>query len=268
MKPETFARFTEVMIVVALAALAVTVFWGVVNAQTPPVSTVGQMPDTLTTMDVVVPFTVASSIPWYSGGGVGLYYRIPGVTGWLYIAGSYYSPIIFFAPADNTVYQFATTVDDNDGNSEGYEFEPEAEVYVCTACIPGGCPPFTKLEAVQLLAEQGIMSWGQADTPTVHWYWAHPTTGTAVASYTMEFQTLSAAGDTGRATFPGLVDMDSLYGHATTPYPMHGELQRVSVYGVDASGSEGPVSNWSLWFGDDGPPGQPGTPLKYLEMVE
>ena len=124
----------------------------------------------------------------------------------------------------------------------------------------------TLLTAIAVVASYGITSWGQPDTPMVEWYWTHPTTGSEVVSYTMEMQNVPTPGDTNTMNFPDLVEMDSLYGYASTPYPVFGEQQRVSVKGVDAIGREGIWSIWSGWFGDDGPPTQPGQPMGHLTM--
>jgi len=131
---------------------------------------------------------------------------------------------------------------------------------------PADCPPPTVLEATYTFAQAGITSFGHADVPTVEWYWTHPTGGTPVVKYTLEMQNVPAPGDTNTLTYPGLTNMDDLYGYASTPYPVFGEQQRIRVKGIDADDREGPWSIWSGWFGDDGPPTQPGQPEGHMVM--
>ena len=137
---------------------------------------------------------------------------------------------------------------------------------VALATAQDDCPPTTILEAVYTFAQAGITSFGHADVPMVEWYWTHPTDGSAVVKYTMEMQNVPAPGDTNTLTYPGLDNMDEFYGYASTPYPVFGEQQRIRVKGIDADDREGPWSIWSNWFGDDGPPTQPGQPEGHMVM--
>ena len=254
-----------ILIVLCLIAL-IAVWASRVTAQTPPISTIHTMPDTVTSLDMTIHFSVASDVSWDTGGGVGIYWTTDALDGWSYAGAGYTSPITWTAPMDDTTYQFSSTVDDNNGNSEGYEFEPEAVSLVCTGCLrPTDCPEPTILGSVSYLAKEGVTSWGVADTPTIEWYWTHPTSGSAVAAYVMELEILKD-GETITALIPGLTRMDDDYGYGSTPYPMLGELQRVRVAGVDADDRQGIWSVWSAWTGDDGPPGVTGAPKGHLVM--
>jgi len=249
-------KLINIAILILMVSAAAGVFACVANGQT---STIGAMPDTVHSLEVTIPFTVDPP----NGELVGIYWRIAGETGWMY-AGAGTGSITWTAPIDDTEYQFYSQVD-----PEPYREVPSASVYVCSNCgvedCPD-CPPPSLLTATQVIAEFNptLIS---IETPAIEWYWTHPTTGSEVVSYNMHFESIGQAGDTIRVTFPGLTQMDSLYGYGQTPYPLVGEQQRVRVEGVDDQGRTGPPSIWAAWFGDDGPPGEPGLPLKHLILV-
>ena len=253
-----------------LNVVAVMLWVSITQAQVPPVSTIAALPDTTDDGSVILHFTVQADNAWGMDGGVGIYWRIPGQSEtWNYAGTALISPVIWLAPLDHTNYEFVSTVTDDMGNNEGYEFVPEAWTFVCTDCVVcGDCPPPTVMQATHTFAAHGIFSFGQADVPVVEWYWTHPTSGTPVVYYTLEMQLISSPGDTVTVIFPNLVNMDAEYGYASTPYPVFGEHQRVKVRGCDAEDRSGPWSPWSNWFGDDGPPGVTGQPQGHLVMEE
>lgn len=247
--------------------LACGVFVGVAYSQTPPIATVVDLPDTAYAAEIEIPFEVESSIPWDTGDGVGIYYMIPGVANeWLYIAGSYSSPITWTAPVDDRWIYFCSTVDDNlfvdeettPEHSEGYEFQElgieaaEDSVFICSTCTPPSgleCPPITIHDAVIFLAEEGF---AMAETePLIRYWWTHPIVGTAVDHYDAEWEVDGVV-----AVIPDILRGD-LHGELSVPYTF-GVMQRLRVRGIDASDRTGTFSAWSEPWTDDGPPGVPG----------
>jgi len=232
-------------------------------AQTPPVSTIQALPDTTCcTLDLTLVVDVSSSIPW-EGELVGIYWTAPGLEGWNY-AGATADTLTWEAPADNLTYQFASTVDDSEGNSEGYDFISETFTHVCTTCVPpeGECPPVSPLEALHILAASGFDM--EADTPKIRWWWTHPTTGSPVDRYEIEWVV-----DTFSSFIDSIAVGDTTFAFwlaPTTP----GQTQTVRVRGWDAIHLDTP-GLWSEWgepWTDQGPPGPPPTVGRDLQMVD
>jgi hypothetical protein len=251
-----------------IVALIMGFLVGQAFCQTPPVSSIQALPDTVTTLEIDLHFSVQSSLPWDQGGGVGVYYRVPGVADWLYVGGGYESPIQFTIPVDNRGIEFASQVEDNAGNRETYPHdrpEPQAEVaaFVCTSCfIPENedCPPTSPLQALQILAAAGFDM--EADTPKLRWWWTHPTTGTQVVEYLADWEV-----DGTVAVISGIAVGDSTFAFWDAPYTV-GQTQRIRVWGRDAHDRDGPKAVWSDPFTDDGPPGAPSSANSTLIMVD
>lgn len=203
----------------------------VVYAQTPPVSTVLALPDTTYGSQVKLDFTVESDIPWEAGGGVGFYYRTPGMTDWVYMSepsGTISSPVLWTPPFANTHYEFATTVTDNNGNNEGWDHTREADTFYGPAEIP-------------------------PDMPAIKWHWTHPISGSEVVEYIAEWKV-----DNALRIITGIAVGDTTFAFIETPYTPN-SVQMVRVRGVDAAGQHGPFSLWSQPWNDIFP-GTPGTP--------
>jgi hypothetical protein len=230
-------------------------------AQTPPISTVQALPDTnCCTLAVTLVVDVESSIPWDTQ-QVGIYWTAPGLEGWNY-AGSTRDTLTWQVPADNLEYYFSSTVDDDDGNSEGYEFVIESSTYVCSSCLPpsGECPPTTPLQALQILAEAGFDM--QADSPAVRWWWTHPTTGNPVVRYEVEWRV-----DGISSFINGIAVGDTSFAFWLAPMTP-GQTQDLRVHGWDALDGAGTWSVWGDPWNDQGPPGAPETVGRDLQMVD
>ena len=217
--------------IVVILALSI----GGVCAQTPPVSTVLALPDTTFTSEIKIDFTVDSDIAWEAGGGVGFYYRLPSMVDWAYISeigGATSSPVFWTPPFANIEYEFCTTVTDNEGNNEGYNFTVEANTFYA----PGELPP---------------------DLPTIMWHWTHPTTGSEVVEYIAEWMV------NGTITIvDGIAVGDTTFAFLEVPYTPN-SMQTIRVRGMDAVGSVGPFSEWAEPWSDVFP-GKPGTPAGTL----
>lgn len=269
MRTET-KGFISIVAIIAAALVLVFVLLAAeyATAQTPPVSMVSVPADTIYGRDVFLTVEVSSDIPCSEA--VGIYWTTAVMEGWNY-AGATRDTLTWQAPMDDTLYLFSSQVNDDEGNPEEYH-QIKAEVFTCMDCIPPEdcpeCPGPTILGSVQYLASEDILEWGTASTPTVEWWWLHPTTGSPVETYTMQFISVSQEGDTTFAQIPGLAEMDSLYGYGSTPYPMEGQRQQVRVAGVDSLDRQGVFSVWSAPFGDDGPPGETGQPQGHLKLVK
>jgi hypothetical protein len=202
------------------------------RAQTPPVSTVLSLPDTTFATEIQLDFIVESTIAWEAGGGVGIYYQLPGSESWNYAGASIESPLMWTPPFVDTTYLFTSTVSDNEGNNEGYNFTAEAS----TVYAPGVAPP---------------------DVPMLQWHWTHPTTGSAVMEYQAEW-------DVG-GNIRMLMDIavgDTTYAFVEVPYTP-GQNQRIRVRGEDSAHRLGVWSEWSDYWSDVYP-GQPGKPAGML----
>ncbi len=249
-----------ILIAVALAVVGLVLGFIVGSswAQTPPVSTISTLPDTTYTQDLVLVVTVSSSVPWDEE-LVGVYWTTEFMEGWNY-AGATRDTLLWTAPADTTEYFFSSTVDDNDGNSEGYEFETKAQTFVCTTCTPEECPPTSPLQALQILAAAGFDM--EADTPVIRWWWTHPTTGSPVVEYVAEWDV-----DGFISTIPGIAVGDTTFAIWDAPYTI-GQSQRIRVFGKDALERPGDISLWSELWTDDGPPGVVDVPRGTLMMID
>jgi len=227
-------------------------------AQTPPISQVEALADTTCSLQVTLIVEVSSYIPW-DGQQVGIYWTAEPLEGWNY-AGATRDTLTWTAPADDLEYWFASTVDDNEGNSEGYSFAPEAITYVCSTCTPfqGDCPPVTPLEALQILAASGLKV--AADSPFISWYWTHPITGSPVVEYIAEWWVDGLIG-----VIPDIAVGDTTYAFWDAPYTI-GQTQKLRVKGKDNQDREGPWSLWSEDWVDLGPPGTPEAPSGTLIM--
>ena len=224
--------------------------------QTPPVSTIQALPDTIKgTLMVELVVEVTGDVPpdddW-----VGIYWTTPAVQDWQY-AGATQDSLTWQVPADGLLYQFASTVAD-----EGYDFTPEAWSVVCFTCPETDplCPPLTTLEHVSALASAGFDM--QADSPAIMWHWTHPTTGSQVVEYIAEWWV-----DGSVSTIPGIAVGDTTYAYWEAPYTV-GQTQKLRVKGKDAQDREGPWSLWSDPWTDQGPPGATSVPLGTLIMVD
>jgi len=219
--------------------LIIIAFWVVeARAQTPPVSKILAMPDTVFSGDIPVEFEVSSTVPWDTGGGVGIYYRTAGsgAGDWRYAGGTYTSPLVFTPPFIGTTYEFASTVSDNAGNNEGYDFFAEA----VTVYAPEVVPP---------------------DVPMLRWHWTHPTEGTAVVEYEAEWMVNDRV-----MVLQGIAVGDTTFAFVDVAYTP-GQNQTLRVRGVDASNIVGPWSEWGeIWA--DVFPGVPGRPAGYLVITE
>lgn len=228
----TFRDFRVFLYILLLSLFIAVAFAVLVYAQTPPVSTVLALPDTVTTEQIQLDFTVESSIPWEAGGGVGIYYRTTGMADWAYAGASVESPLMWTPPFINTGYLFSSTVTDNEGNNEGYDFTFEAS----TVYVPGEIPP---------------------DTPMIMWHWTHPTTGSQVVEYTAEWM---VGGNIRMIT--GIAVGDTTFAFVEVPYTP-GQNQTLRVRGIDAAHVVGIWSEWgAVW--EDVYPGAPGTPAGML----
>ena len=251
-------QWTRYAILVLMIAAAVGVFACVANGQ--PVSTITDIPDTVTTMTVDFRVDVASQIPWDQG-GIGFYYRIPGVTGWLYIpefSGTTEDLVSWLVPADNAQYELSTQVTDNEGNEEPYH-QIKAAFYACTGCSQEDCPPLSTLELVSTLALQGFRM--EPNEPNIGWHWLHATTGTDPIKFEVEWDVGGAV-----SFIDSVAVSDTTFSEVELPYTW-GTYQLVRVRGVDTAGRTGPWSIWSQRWEDAGPPGAPGQPQGYLKMV-
>ncbi|MBW2690730.1 MAG: hypothetical protein JRC99_12460 [Deltaproteobacteria bacterium] len=228
--PSDLKKVIALIAVMALVFLAL--FLVSVQAQTPPVSTVLALPDTVRTEQIQLDFTVESSLPWEAGGGVGIYYKTSGMADWAYAGASVESPLIWTPPFINTGYVFSSTVTDNEGNNEGYEFTFEAS----TTYVPGGVPP---------------------GTPMLKWHWTHPTTGSEVVEYIAEWMV-----DGNIRMITGIAVGDTTFAFVEVPYTP-GSNQTIRVRGKDAAHMVGVWSEWAeVW--SDVYPGAPGTPAGML----
>lgn len=216
----------------AMVLAAILVGFTCARAQTPPVSMITAMPDSTFTTEIPIHFTVNSTIDWDQAGGVGIYYRTSGMTDWSYAGNSYTSPLMFTPPWTETGYIFTSTVADNDGNNEGYNFEYEAG----TVYVPDMAPP---------------------DVPMIMWHWTHPTTGTQVVEYQAEWDVNGII-----RVISGIAVGDTTYAELEVPYTP-GQNQTLRVRGIDAAYRAGP---WSIWgeIWEDVFPGQPGKPQGML----
>ena len=212
----------------AMVVAAILVGFTCANAQTPPVSTILALPDSTFSEQIQIDFTVESDIAWEAGGGVGIYYRTASMTSWSYAGGSYTSPFMWSPPFTETAYIFSSTVSDNDGNNEGYEFEYEAG----TIYAPGEVPP---------------------NVPMLMWHWTHPTTGTEVVTYEGEWMVNGAI-----RVIQGIAVGDTTYAELEVPYTP-GQNQTLRVRGIDAAHRAGVWSEWGAVWADVFP-GKPGTP--------
>lgn len=202
------------------------------RAQTPPESMISALPDSTFTAEIPIHFTVNSTIAWDQAGGVGIYYRSAAMTDWSYAGNTYTSPLMFTPPWTDTAYIFTSTVADNDGNNEGYNFEYEAG----TVYVPGEVPP---------------------DVPMIKWHWTHPTTGSAVVEYQAEWD---VSGNI--RMIMGIAVGDTTFAFVEVPYTP-GQSQRIRVRGEDSAHRVGVWSEWSdTW--SDVYPGQPGKPAGML----
>ena len=216
----------------AMVLLVILASFTIARAQTPPVSTILALPDTTFATQIQLDFTVDSDIPWEAGGGVGIYYRTAGMSGWSYAGASVESPFMWTPPFIETGYIFTSTVTDNEGNNEGYNFEYEAG----TIYMPGEAPP---------------------DVPMLQWHWTHPTTGSQVVEYQAEWD----VGGNIRMIL-GIAVGDTTYAFVDVPYTP-GQNQRIRVRGEDSAHRLGVWSEWSdTW--SDVYPGQPGKPAGML----
>lgn len=111
--------------------------------------------------------------------------------------------------------------------------------------------------AVGVLAAAGITSWGNPTEPVINYHWAAPVSGTAVASYSLQAEVDGVVTD-----WP-----EPIIGEAFTwpAYP-YGQTLRVRVAGVDSLGRQGPWSEWSDGWIDNGPPGEAGQPQQTLGL--
>lgn len=250
---------TQTIIGIIMVVLAVGIYAGIVNAQTPPpISTIPDIPDTVTTMSFGFNVVVESDIPW-DDGGIGFYYRIPGVTGWLYIpefSGTTEGSVEWLAPADDTFYELSTQVTDNEGNEEEYH-QAKAAFYVCTAYSQEDCPPPSVLESVVTLAEAGITEWGLANEIKNRWWWTHAGVGTAPVYFQAEWSI-----DGVIAVVDSIaVQADSTWSFVELPVTPN-QSQTVRVRGIDTHEVVGPYSLWGELL-LDGRPGQTEQPQVY-----
>jgi len=217
-------------LLVVLALFVVGVY-----AQTPPVSTVLALPDTTITSQIKIDFTVDSDIAWEAAGGVGFYYRLPSMVDWAYISeigGAISSPVFWTPPFANTSYEFCTTVTDNEGNNEGYDFVPEANTFYA----PGTLPP---------------------ELPIIKWHWTHPSTGSEVVEYIAEWMVNGSV-----IIIDGIAVGDTTFAFVEVPYAPN-SMQTIRVRGRDAAGRVGVYSEWAEPWSDVFP-GQPGVPSGML----
>jgi hypothetical protein len=249
--------------IVLILVFIMGILVGQAYSQTPPISTVNALPDTSVGETIFIDVTVESSIPW-DNQFIGLYYRMPGTTDWLYI-GATVSSIDWTPPVDGALYEFASQVDDNEGNSEPYPHElpePQAEAFTvwCMSCPATDCPPTTPLQAIQILAAAGFDL--EPDTPKVRWWWTHPTEGGEVDEYEAEWCV-----DGTISLITGIAAMsDSTYAFWDAPYAS-GQEQSLRVRGKNTVGP-GEFSLWSDPWSDAGLPGSPGAPNGALIMVD
>jgi hypothetical protein len=235
-----------------------------------PVCTISALPDTVRAQQIEINFTVVSPVQWDAGGGVGIYYRIPGETGWLYaatISGHYAGPLAWDPPISGAVYQFAGQVTDNAGAAQDYPHQRPApqqdtETFYCPGCPQGpppDCPPLSTLDHVTALAVAGFQM--EPDSPGLKYYWTHPTEGPPCVSFTAEWMV-----DGQVSTIPLIpAQVGSTWSFVVLPYTV-GKTQQLRVFGVDAENRGGPFSPWSEPFTDAGPPGAPLVPAATLIM--
>lgn len=210
------------------------------NAQMPPISTIGVVPDTVTTSTINIPFTVNSTLPWNTGGGVGFYYRVNGGS-WGYAGASYVSPFVFTIPTDHAYYDFITTVADNNGNNEGYIFVPECTFFTCLNCTTNIVLPTPS----------------QPDSLETTYRWTSPTTGSPVVAYNVELKEDQNDWVFYKSTPDTNITMNLKIGITYT----------VRVAGVDALDRQGVYSDPSEPYTPQspepvGPPSKPGKPYR------
>ena len=269
-------RAFGIAIGLAIVFLIFGLFGAIVYGQTPPVSTVEIPADTVRTLDLEIPVTVESSIPWDLAGGVGVYYSIPDlIEGWLYARGGFDIPFAWTAPVGDCWIFFASQVEDNEGNREAYPQEigagaAEDSVFVCLTCPPRApARPdsigATPLQAIQFLVAEGFRM--EADTPALEYYWpefADPADSVGhlpAVKYKAEWEVDGVV-----SIFPDIPVQEDGRGILEVPY-MEGSTQRLRVYGIDVLDRESPPSVWSDPWTDDGPPPEPGAPARRLIMI-